>query len=110
MEYEDEARREQYLFQAQPLQLGRDYSIWTAWNKPMRWRTEGEIGVLPGQGLGSLGFGYDFLWPWSPTFQDQSLFVLPALSAFFGVAFAEGEFHVVVDVVDGLEPGVEVGE
>ena len=41
--------RELYTFQAQPLQLERDYSVWLAFDKPMRWRDEGEIAVLPGQ-------------------------------------------------------------
>jgi hypothetical protein len=42
--------RSQYQFQAQPIQLERDYRIWMAWDKPMRWRNaNGEVDVLPGQ-------------------------------------------------------------
>jgi hypothetical protein len=41
--------RELHTFQAQPLQLGRDYRVWLAWDKPMRWRTDGAVSVLPGQ-------------------------------------------------------------
>jgi len=44
-----ETSRELYTFQAQPLQLERDYGLWLAFDKPMRWRHEGEIAVLPGQ-------------------------------------------------------------
>ncbi|NND44076.1 MAG: hypothetical protein HKN58_02040 [Xanthomonadales bacterium] len=39
--------------QIQPLQLGRDYTQWVAYSKPMRWRAGGE--VVPFQGL-SEGF------------------------------------------------------
>ncbi len=45
----DATSRRQFLFQAQPLQLGRDYRVWTAWNKPMRWREDGEVTTLPGK-------------------------------------------------------------
>ena len=41
--------RELYTFQAQPLQLGRFYSLWLAFDKPMRWREDGEVTVFPGQ-------------------------------------------------------------
>jgi hypothetical protein len=44
-----ETSREQYSFQAQPLQLDRDYTFWLAFDKPMRWREDGEVTVLPGQ-------------------------------------------------------------
>lgn len=46
----DDNNRGQYLFQAQPLQLGREYSAWVAWNKPMRWREDGLVTPLPGKG------------------------------------------------------------
>ena len=46
--------RELHTFQAQPLQLGRDYRVWLAWDKPMRWRTDGAVTVLPGQSLFTL--------------------------------------------------------
>jgi hypothetical protein len=42
-------QRRLHTFQAQPLQLGRDYRAWIAWDKPMRWRTDGQVTVLPGQ-------------------------------------------------------------
>ena len=42
-------QRQLHTFQAQPLQLGRDYRAWIAWDKPMRWRTGGQVAVLPGQ-------------------------------------------------------------
>lgn len=44
-----ETSREQYSFQAQPVQLDRDYTFWLAFDKPMRWREDGEVTVLPGQ-------------------------------------------------------------
>jgi len=44
-----ETSRERYSFQAQPLQLDRDYTFWLAFDKPMRWREDGEVTVLPGQ-------------------------------------------------------------
>jgi len=44
-----ETSRELYTFQAQPLQLDRDYMFWLAFDKPMRWREDGEVTVLPGQ-------------------------------------------------------------
>ena len=49
----DLASRQLHSFQAQPLQLGRDYRVWVAWNKPMRWRADGEIAPLPGQSVAS---------------------------------------------------------
>lgn len=47
----DDTSRQLHSFQAQPLQLGRDYRVWIAWNKPMRWRVNGEIAPLPGQSM-----------------------------------------------------------
>ena len=44
-----ETSRERYSFQAQPLQLDRNYTFWLAFDKPMRWREDGEVTVLPGQ-------------------------------------------------------------
>jgi len=44
-----ETSRERYSFQTQPLQLDRDYTFWLAFDKPMRWREDGEVTVLPGQ-------------------------------------------------------------
>jgi len=44
-----ETTRELYSFQAQALQLDRVYHFWLAFDKPMRWREDGEVTVLPGQ-------------------------------------------------------------
>ena len=44
-----ETAREMYSFQAQALQLDREYTFWLAFDKPMRWREDGEVTVLPGQ-------------------------------------------------------------
>lgn len=41
--------RVKYVNQIQPIQLGRDYQFWLAFDRPMRWRTNGEISVFPGQ-------------------------------------------------------------
>jgi hypothetical protein len=38
-----------YSFQVQPLQLDRVYRLWLAFDKPMRWRENGEIVALQGQ-------------------------------------------------------------
>jgi len=46
-------------FQAQPVQLGRDYIAWIAYNKPMRWREDGEVVPLPGQPGSTLDFEAD---------------------------------------------------
>ncbi len=43
-----------YTFQAQPLQVERDYTLWLAFDKPMRWRQEGQVSVLPGQPVDTL--------------------------------------------------------
>jgi len=45
----DGSSRALHLFQAQPVQLGRDYLAWIAWDKPMRWRNDGTVDHLPGQ-------------------------------------------------------------
>jgi hypothetical protein len=45
----DASNRRLHVFQAQPLQLGRDYLAWIAWDKPMRWRSDGAVTQLPGQ-------------------------------------------------------------
>ncbi|MBT8056411.1 MAG: hypothetical protein KJO72_05680 [Gammaproteobacteria bacterium] len=51
----DARHRSLFRFQAQPLQVGRDYRAWVAWDKPMRWRENGEVAALPGQSSGLLG-------------------------------------------------------
>jgi hypothetical protein len=51
-----ETTRELYTFQSQPLQLDRNYTFWLAFDKPMRWREDGEVTVLPGQPGSTLDF------------------------------------------------------
>jgi hypothetical protein len=41
--------RELYTFQSQALQTEREYNYWLAFDKPMRWRSEGAVSPLPGQ-------------------------------------------------------------
>lgn len=45
----DATRRSLHTYQPQALQLGREYGLWVAWNKPMRWRSSGEVTTLPGK-------------------------------------------------------------
>jgi len=45
----NDTTRTLFTYQTQPLQLARDYRIWVAHNKPMRWREDGEVVPLPGQ-------------------------------------------------------------
>jgi hypothetical protein len=51
---EDQRQRVLHRYQPQPLQLGRDYLAWFAWDKPMRWRSNGDVSVLPGQPASTL--------------------------------------------------------
>ena len=51
--------RQLHQMQIQPLQLGRDYRVWIAWDKPMRWRENGEVVPLPGQPGSTLDFEGD---------------------------------------------------
>jgi hypothetical protein len=53
---QDTLNRQMYSFQAQAVQLGREYTAWIAWDKPMRWRTDGEVTPLPGQDSSTLDF------------------------------------------------------
>ena len=52
----DADTRQLHVFQAQALQLGREYSAWIAWDKPMRWRTDGRVTTMPGQPPYTLSF------------------------------------------------------
>lgn len=52
----DSITRRMHTYQAQAVQLGRTYSAWIAWDKPMRWRTDGAITVLQGQPPSTLSF------------------------------------------------------
>jgi len=45
----DEQTRELFVEQLQPLQLSRSYDFWLSFNKPMRWREDGEVVAFPGQ-------------------------------------------------------------
>ena len=45
----DNQTRTQYSKQIQPLQLNHQYDAWISFNKPMRWRENGEVTVFPGQ-------------------------------------------------------------
>ena len=49
-----ETERALFTYQAQPLQLSREYRLWMAHDKPMRWRVDGEVVALPGQPESSL--------------------------------------------------------
>lgn len=51
----DDRHRSLFQFQTQPLQAGRDYRAWAAWDKPMRWRENGEVTALPGKSSALLG-------------------------------------------------------
>jgi hypothetical protein len=51
--------RQLHQLQVQPLQLGRDYRVWIAWDKPMRWRENGDVVPLPGQPEFTLDFEGD---------------------------------------------------
>ncbi|MBT8047731.1 MAG: hypothetical protein HKN57_09370 [Xanthomonadales bacterium] len=51
-----ENQRTLYLNQLQPLELGRDYAVWIAYDRPMRWREQGEIVTFPGQSAFTLNF------------------------------------------------------
>jgi len=50
----DSERRQLHVYQPQSLQLDRDYRAWIAWDKPMRWRIDSTIAVLPGQAATTL--------------------------------------------------------
>ncbi|MGH8034633.1 MAG: hypothetical protein ACREO9_05360, partial [Lysobacterales bacterium] len=41
--------RSLHVYQPQPVQLGRDYAAWIAFDKPMRWLEGGAVAILPGQ-------------------------------------------------------------
>ncbi len=45
----DTQTRKLFVNQLQPLQIGRDYELWLAFDKPMRWRENGEVVPFPGQ-------------------------------------------------------------
>ena len=55
-----------HSYQPQPLQFDRDYRVWVAWDKPMRWRSNGEVTALPGQGDETLDVEADLLLNGTP--------------------------------------------
>jgi len=46
---EDSQTRTLYSKQLQPLQLNYNYDFWVSFNKPMRWREDGQLVPFPGQ-------------------------------------------------------------
>ncbi len=46
---EDNETRSLFSRQLQPLQLGHSYDLWMSFNKPMRWREDGQVVPFPGQ-------------------------------------------------------------
>lgn len=57
----DDETRSLYFNQLQAMQTGRSYDIWTAFNKPMRWRENGEVTVFPGRIETHLAFDFKVL-------------------------------------------------
>ncbi len=50
----NENQRDLYINQLQPLELGRNYTFWVAYDRPMRWRSGGVVVPFPGQPTSSL--------------------------------------------------------
>ena len=55
----DDQSRMLYSKQIQALQLNHQYDAWVSFNKPMRWRENGEVTVFPGQLLFTLDLDAD---------------------------------------------------
>jgi hypothetical protein len=49
----DAGSRKLNIHSTQPLRLERDYQAWIAFDKPMRWRIDGQVGNLPGSPAGN---------------------------------------------------------
>jgi hypothetical protein len=45
----NELQRELHVNQVQPLVLDQDYTLWVAYDRPMRWREDGQVTEFPGQ-------------------------------------------------------------
>jgi len=45
----------------QPLSLGRPYTLWVSFNRPMRWLADGGVTVFPGQAASTLDVGVSAL-------------------------------------------------
>lgn len=56
---EDNETRSLYFKQLQPLQMGRSYDVWTAFNKPMRWRENGQVVPFPGKPESYLSYEFN---------------------------------------------------
>jgi murein tripeptide amidase MpaA len=52
----DDRNRQLHRWQPRPLQTGREYAAWVAWDKPMRWREDGEVAPLQGHSDFTLNF------------------------------------------------------
>jgi len=46
---EDNQTRSLYSLQLRPLQIDHNYAAWVSFNKPMRWRENGDVAPFPGQ-------------------------------------------------------------
>ncbi|MFK7954579.1 MAG: M14 family zinc carboxypeptidase [Lysobacterales bacterium] len=55
-----EGSRQLNAQQIQPLALDRDYTLWIAHDRPMRWRVDGEISAFPGQPASGLNHTQSF--------------------------------------------------
>ncbi len=62
----DEQTRSLYSRQLQPLQIERRYTLWLSFNKPMRWREDGEVVPFPGQPSNGLNLDASLLANNSP--------------------------------------------
>jgi len=49
-DFDGPERRTLHRSQLQPVELGRDYTLWLGFSKPMRWLADGAPTVFPGQG------------------------------------------------------------
>ncbi len=57
----DSQSRALYRNQIQPLQLNHPYEAWLSFNKPMRWRENGDVAPFPGQDVSTLDLEADIL-------------------------------------------------
>ncbi len=55
----DNQTRSLYSKQLQPLQLNHRYHAWLSFDKPMRWRVDGEVAPFPGQPASTLDLDAD---------------------------------------------------
>lgn len=57
----DNQTRSLYSRQLQALQINHSYEAWVSFNKPMRWRADGDVVPFPGQPESNLDVDADFL-------------------------------------------------